>query len=516
MAANFMNSVRMARPTSSSFDLSHDIKLSLNMGELVPINTMEVIPGDSFRVGVESLLRLAPMLAPIMHKVDVFTHTFFVPNRLVWSNWEKFITGDRDGTAPGPAAPFFANVTANPGSLADYLGLPNQGVLDKVSAIPFAAYQMIWNEYYRDENLQTPIDYRLVDGDSGPISDFATLRNRAWNHDMFTSNLPFAQKGSAVDIPIGGYLPIVLNSFGGAYPGQTAVQLNPADPSVGGPATPMLLPSTAPISLGWDIKDIGAPIAGAMYADGTQAEGGVTINELRKAFRLQEWLEKNARGGTRYIEQILAHFGVKSSDSRLNRPEYLGGSKQPMVISEVLQTSETDTTPQANMSGHGVSVGAGRQFKYFAEEHGYVMTIMSIMPKTAYQQGIPKHFSKFDRLDYAWPTFAHLGETAVKNRELYYSASDGLNDDTFGYLPIYYEYRTLPGRVAGDFRTSLSYWHMGRIFGSRPALNASFIVADPTHRIFAVTDPAVDKVYAHVFFQIRVNRKLPQYGTPTF
>jgi hypothetical protein len=240
-----------------------------------------------------------------------------------------------------------------------------------------------------------------------------------------------------------------------------------------------------------------------------------TINDLRRAFRLQEWLEKNARGGTRYIENILTHFGVKSSDKRLQRPEYITGVKSPVVISEIVNTTgQTEGLPQGNLAGHGVSVSSGRSGSYFCEEHGYIIGIMSVMPKTAYQQGIPKTFLKNDTLDYFWPSFAHIGEQPVTNNEIYaYTASA---EDTFGYVPRYAEYKYMPSRVAGDFRTTLDYWHLGRKFATQPSLNSAFVNCDATKRIFAVDDPEGDSLYCHVLNKIKAVRPMPKFGTPMF
>lgn len=512
MGKNIFNSIQVQRPNSNVFDLSHDVKLSLQMGKLVPINILECVPGDVIDMGTDAMLRMAPMIAPVMHKVDVYTHSFFVPNRLVWANWEKFITGGEDGTDPGPAFPVFAEAAGNvvlPGSLSDYLGLPIGSAAER-SAIPYAAYNLIYNQYYRDQNLEpTESPWQLGDG-TNPTAGYGELKTRAWQHDYFTAALPFAQKGAAVDIPISsGDLPIKVNTFGTAYTADTDVLIDG-----------VYQPSASASTVGAGAEDRGnSDIPGGyLYADGAGATGASgTINDLRRAFRLQEWLEKNARAGSRYIESILSHFGVRSSDARLQRPEYIGGSKQPMIISEVLQTSESVDTPQGNMAGHGVSVGSGREFRYRCEEHGYVMTIMSIMPRTAYQQGVPRHWTKFDKLDYFWPTFAHLGEQEVKNKEIYFDQADGdVNEETFGYVPRYSEYRYLDSRVAGDFRTTLSYWHMGRIFTSRPSLNNTFIKCDPTQRIFAVEDSDVDKIYAHVFHRIKARRLMPKWGTPSF
>ena len=515
MAKNIFNSIQLKKPKKNFFDLTHDVKLSTNMGQLTPILTLEVVPGDSIELGCESIIRFAPMTAPVMHRMDVTMHYFFVPNRILWDNWEKFITNNGpNGTGPDIVAPYITVSSdwvngsypeLTPGvKFLDYLGIPpvnNSSVATQISALPMAAYQCIYNEYYRDQNLIEPVDYKLVDGNQPGIErlvELTTLRNRAWEHDYFTASLPFAQKGAAVDIPLGsvnGDAPIYSNIPGSS--GSTVLNGTPDDLTL--------------------INDGRLDIPTELFAltDGLNVEP-TTINDLRRAYRLQEWLEKNARGGTRYIESILSHFGVKSSDARLQRPEYITGVKTPVVISEVLNTSGTEgELPQGNMAGHGIAVSSGKHGRYYAEEHGYIIGIMSVMPKTAYQQGIPRTFSKLDPLDYFWPSFANIGEQEVKLKELYAYTND--NEDTFGYVPRYAEYKYMPSRVAGDFRTSLDYWHLGRIFGSAPTLSQEFVECTPedTERIFAVTDPDAQKLYCHVLNKIKAVRPMPKYGTPT-
>jgi hypothetical protein len=507
---NIFNSVQVQKPKKNVFDLTHDVKLSGKMGNLIPVLVNECVPGDTFQLGCDSLIRFAPLTAPVMHRMDVSVHYFFVPNRIVWDNWEKFIT---DANTPH-VLPFLdtsflqpvtsPNWTSNLPKFADYMGVPptpNGGSVTNINALPFAAYQAIYNEYYRDQNLIPEVDYKLTDGNNcagwTEANKWFRMRNRAWEHDYFTASLPFAQKGTAVDIPIG------------QIDGNAQVYLN--NPNGGTTLT------GAPYNAIADQLIDGSIDADALLAntDGMDI-GATTINDLRRAFRLQEWLEKNARGGTRYIENILMHFGVRSSDKRLQRPEYITGVKTPVVISEVLNTTgEQSGLPQGNMAGHGVAVSTGKYGTYFCEEHGYIIGIMSVMPKTAYQQGIPKTYLKNDPLDFFWPSFAHIGEQPVTNNELY--AYTATANETFGYVPRYAEYKFSPSRVAGDFRTSLDYWHLGRIFANQPALNQTFIECTPEQcdRIFAVQSEE-DYLYCHVLNKIRAVRPMPKFGTPSF
>lgn len=513
MKDNIFKKVMMSKVDTNRFDLSHDVKISFKMGQLIPTCCMEVIPGDRVKLGVENMLRFAPLISPVMHKVNVTTHYFFVPNRLLWSNWEKFITGSEPVEAPYILTDEFLQ-----GTISDYLGVPVvSGTPNPVMVSPMqaAAYLKIYDEYYRDQNLQTEKFVPLVDGDNS--NEYLTLMNefpqhRAWMHDYFTSCLPFAQKGDSVQLPLTIQNDIPVDYDANGQPGQFR-DVNGNIITTPGSVTN----ATGPVPLASSMNVSGSPATydpnGTLTVD--VQSSATDINTLRRAFRLQEWLEKNARGGTRYVENILAHFGVKSSDARLQRPEYIGGSKQNMVISEVLSTAQNDTAtvPVGQMAGHGISVGGGNTFGYRAEEHGFIIGIINVQPVTAYQDGLHKSFTRFDKLDYAWPTFANLGEQEVKNKEIFVNSAEGEN--VFGYIPRYSEYKFMNSRVAGEMRSSLSFWHLGRIFQNLPTLSDEFIKCVPDPRIFAVVDPEHDHIYAHIFNNISAVRKLPRYGIPT-
>lgn len=537
---NIFNSISARRPKRNAFNLSNEVKLSTNMGVLTPILCEEVVPGDKFRGSANALVRLAPMLAPMMHHVNVYTHFFFVPHRLVWDEWETFITGGPDGTS----TPVFPRIgltaeqlkgEAGIGTLADYLGIGSldqadlgSGTLD-VSALPFRGYQLIYNEYYRDQNLISPVEFTIGSGlVSSPteVSRLLSLRNRAWEKDYFTASLPWAQRGPDVGLALGGQAPVYLKDGPQAqawYDTQkgNTIGVSAAAFTTGGTHSDMqTVPFGPDIATGnpgiTNVHPVLDP-QGSMYADLGDGSG-TTVNEFRRSIRIQEWLEKNARGGARYIEQILSHFGVRSSDARLQRPEFLGGGKSPIVISEVLQTSSTDTeSPQANMAGHGISAHGSHVWSKNIEEHGYIIGIMSVLPRTAYQQGCPRHFRKFDKFDHYWPSLAHLGEQPVYQSEICVDQSNLASlDNVFGYVPRYAEYKYCASRVHGDFKDTLAFWHMGRIFTAPPNLNGEFVTSDPTTRIFAVDDAGdTHKLWIMIQNNVHAIRPMPKYGTPT-
>lgn len=519
---NLFTQIQLKKPNSNVFDLTHDFKFSANMGKLTPIMYMECVPGDKIQISAESLIRYSPLIAPVMHRMDATIHYFFVPFRLLWDDWETFITGSNEvkpggGSDPTPVHPkvFMDPSNTQVGTLANYFGCPTVTVGSHtydVSAFMFSAYSFIWNEYYRDQNVTPEINHKLVGGYNNDNPELFKYRSRAWEHDYFTSALPWAQAGPSVDIPLAPF-------------GDVPVKIQPPDdyPLPGsivtnaGAQPNLTVPSGFP-----DWTDVGNQ--SSMYAETSELGAQpTTINELRRAFRLQEWFEKNARAGRRYIESILAHFNVKSSDKRLQRPEYITGVKTPIIVSEVLNTTgqtvplgDPDGLPQGNMAGHAIGVTTGKAGSYFCEEHGCIIGIMSVMPKTAYYQGVPKMYQQFDRYDYFWPEFANLGEQEVLSREIFADQVSADGAQTFGYVPRYSQYKFMNNRIAGQFQTTLDYWHLARKFATAPTLSQQFIEADPTTRVFAITDPNEDHLFIQVLNKVRAVRKMPFYGTPSF
>lgn len=507
---NLFNSIELKRPNRNQFNMSHDVKTSTVFGKLTPILLEEVVPGDHSKLGAECMIRMAEMLAPVMHQVNAYCHYFFVPHRLTFPDWEDFISGANlagPDSGPTPAHPTINISAANQNKLTNYMFVPTMGPLNDVdvSALPFAAYQMVWNEYYRDQNLIQEVDYTLLPGDNTSNVALLAERYRAWEHDYFTSALPWAQKGPAIDIPLGEItLDPDWSSAGTPYWAQPSMGV-----ATEGNIQQLTDPQTLIASDAADTTPLAYDPAGTLVNQAT------SINDLRRAFRLQEWLEKNARAGTRYTESILAHFGVKSDDARLQRPEYITGVRQKITISEVLNTTGTDTNPQGSMAGHGIAIANGRFGSYYAKEHGFIIGILSITPRTSYQQGLPRFYSRTDRFDYYWPEFANIGEQEVKKKELYADLPGLDQEATFGYVPRYSEYKYAPSRTTGDMQTSLAFWTLTRIFDENPSLDQNFVECRGDTRIFAVED-GTDYFWCHIYNHHYMSRLMPKFGTPMF
>lgn len=525
--SQIFNQVPVKRPKRNAFDLSHEVKLSGKIGKLIPILVVDAVPGDSFSDTTEIMLRFMSMPAPVMHRFDVTTHTFAVPYRLLMeqTEWEDFITGGPEGTSE-PVLPYFTpNQIATAGhgaqmgnsTLWDYLGLPTLEGLETynsnhISSLFFRAYQLIYQEYYRDQNLETevPIPENMGVELDANLPALLTLRNRCWEKDYFTSALPWTQRGAEVLMPIEGtgavsYLPIseVYDQNGNPVNSNQAFSANAASE----------LTYQSAESRIENIDEI------------TFSGASTTINDLRRSIRLQEWLEANARGGARYTEQIYVHFGEKVPDYRLQRPEYLGGGKQPVVISEVLSTASTtqgeDNGLVGDMAGHGLSVGRSNRWSYKCVEHMVIITLLSVMPRSCYQQGVPRKFLRRNKFDFFWKEFANIGEQAIMNMELYMrpGEEDEENEETFGYTPRYAEYKFENDRVHGEFRDSLDYWHDGRIFSSPPTLSKEFVELDVEtqgiNRIFNVTVAGNDHLLMQIFHHLKAKRPMPYFGVPT-
>lgn len=622
----------LKKPKRTNRDLSHTHVTTVDSGKLVPIFCEPVVPGDTFRMRAEIYMRFQALLAPVMDRMNVYCHWFFVPNRIIFKQWREFITkgstGEVDIVYPRlhlRTTDFFGNKAVTPaqigdfnkifgpGSLYNYFGFPDLGMsytgiaggygfeakeID-IDLLPFLAYYRIWCDYYRDENLSTiynevgdPVDefepieqgIKFLTGDveSGHtlIEEVLKMRYRAWEKDYFTSALPWAQRGADVIIP---------GTNGAAGSDSLGIQWNKTDSFYNFPlgdqsSVSMVSPhvrdgandaslTVDPNSKALTVNDAGTAGVGPveqiygtgsgsrLYIDAddiqnivnelevikkdvSRVSDGVadvgTINNLRRANALQKYLEAMSRGGSRYIEQIKAIFGVTSSDARLQRAEYLGGFKQNVVISEVLQQSGDSTSPTGeeqvlgSYAGRAVSGGTGKTIKRFFEEHGYLMCIMSLKPRSSYMnQGLPRKYTKFDPYDYLNPYFANLGEQEIKNQELYFVSDSGnqeSNEKIFGYAPRYAEYTYCPSRVSGEMSSSLAYWNLSRKFSGVPVLSQNFVEVKPedTDRIFAldhkqqiidsdgnpIYEYETDRVQTQINFKITAKRPLPKDATP--
>lgn len=544
---SIFNSVLVKKPGRSLFNLRHERKFSGDWSYLYPILCLEAVPGDTFKISTEVLVRTAPLIAPIMHRVSVKLNYFFVPNRLIWNEWQDFITGISQTATYNPAStdqssyfvtkvpPFYelSNSTSSAyqaffkdGQLADFLGFPTMRPSESMSGsvnvqvLPFRAYQQIYNDWYRNQNVEAENVFSKASGKiTSNLNQLFMLRRRMWEKDYFTSALPFAQRGDAVPIPI------------------AQLSFNPEGRTIlrddqGGSVN--IVTENTMVADYYSEKPSAQRYTGINVADEEEVKIDNTenlkitmgsINDLRSATKLQKWLEVNARVGGRYIEQILGHFGIHSSDARLQRAEYLGGWSSPIIVSDVEQNSASGgtatsttsgTTPQGNLAGKGTSYGQSTPIKCFCEEHGFVIGLLSIMPKTSYQDGLPRMFQRNYKEDYYFPEFANLGEQEINKAEVSFKLSDSTKRsfDRFGFQERYCEYKYVPSTVHGEFKNALQFWHLGRSFPDNPALNKTFCTCEPRTNIFAVSDSA-NHFYVNLINNVTALRPMPKQAIPS-
>ncbi|WNK13976.1 MAG: major capsid protein [Microvirus sp.] len=511
--------IEIDTPGTNQFDCSFGNNLTLDMGKLYPVMVEETLPNSYYRITPSMLLRFMPMINPVYQKMDATIHFFYCPKRVIWENYPRFIAGEDF------AVPYFQQTTSDNqwsiqnGSLCDYMGLPEStSFTEKIEAIPFLTYLKIYNEYFQDQNNDPdwkPIRDALIGWErtnglmtAGSLKpgaeDYANallLKTRAWEHDIWTSALPYAQKGSPVNIPVSLVdLPVRV---------LTAVDTLTLDPVT---STDLSAVSGALFE-----TPAGGPLTLMEYqgvALGQDAELQGTIADLRNAEALQKFLETIARSGTRYNEFIRAIFGQGVGDARINRPEYLGKVMAPVQVSEVLQTVSTGDAPLGDMGGHGAAVASGRTISFKCPEHGYIMAILSVLPTTSYFQGVPKKYQRLAQLDNYFPQFAHVGEMAIKNKEVCWIDAASDNDDDFGYISRDAHYKYNPSETHGDFRGNLLSWSLARKFDSRPVLNGEFVYCNPGKRIFAVTEEGDNSLLARIWFDVKASKPIPFFSTP--
>ena len=568
-------------PRRSPFNLSYAKKFTGDMGKMYPILCEEVVPGDTFKVGNNIVVRFQPLVAPTLHNINAKVHYFFVPYRLLWSkmhndefsteltsDWETFITGGEDGLDDS-VVPRFVPDSADKsakGTLWDLFGFP-LGLTWTSSApqlaaghdnapliFPFAAYNLIYNEYYRDENLQDPVEL-----------DQPKILNCCWSKDYFTASLPWQQRGVSPSLPLVGLAPVqsYSTSYSGrdligriaigsdTVPGQGKFVSSWANSSAGigqymsrswndvaslngesnrwsnfwfpgtNPGQYQFSTKTEANSVKRNFNTVSTAAPSDPYTvnfDAVDGSNFTTFNiaDLRLAFQIQKWLERNARGGVRYTEFLRAHFGVSPRDDRLQRPEYIGGSKSPVIISEVLQTSSTDSTsPQGNLAGHGLVADGNFCSQYTATEYGLIMGILTIIPDTEYQQGINRQWLRRTRYDFFSPEFANLSEQAVEECEIYAKGGESFEADDlkiFGYIGRFDEMRTKQNMTCSGMRDTFDYWHLGRKFDAPPNLNSTFVKCEPSKRIFAVQNE--DTLIIQFYNKVRAVRPLPAISDP--
>lgn len=541
----------------STFDRSHSLKTSFNVGDIVPFFLDEVLPGDTFNVDTSKVVRLQTLLTPVMDNIYLDTYFFFVPNRLTWAHWKQF-NGENTESAwipqteyeiPQITAP--ADVGWSVGTIADYLGVPTGIPNLSVSALPFRAYALVMNEWFRDENLSDPLVVPVDDATVAGVNTGTFVTDvykgglpykAAKYHDYFTSCLPSPQKGPDVLIPVAeaANYPVVALSDpvpASVYPQAKAHWGRPDNGEYYTSANSLgsIVGNASNGSLTFSIPDFGVSASSGplnplnLWAVSSGNAAAATINQLRMAFQIQKLYEKDARGGSRYIEILKSHFGVTSPDARLQRPEYLGGNRVPININQVVQQSATASgeTAQGTVTGMSVTTDTHSDFTKSFTEHGFVIGVMVARYDHTYQQGLERFWSRKDRFDYYWPVFANIGEQAVKNKEIFAqgpsvkdSAGAVIDDQVFGYQEAWADYRYKPSRVTGEMRSqyaqSLDVWHLADDYSALPMLSDSWIREDKTNvdRVLAVTSSVSNQLFADIYIKNRTTRPMPMYSIP--
>lgn len=535
----------------SRFDRSASLKTSFNAGDVVPFFLEEVLPGDTFSVDTSKVVRMQTLLTPMMDNVYLDTYYFFVPNRLVWDHWKEFC-GENTESAWIPATDYTMPQITSPagqgwsvGTLADYFGIPTGVAGLSVSALPFRAYALIMNEWFRDQNLQDPLvvptdDSTVAGVNSGTfVTDVAKGGKpfiAAKYHDYFTSALPAPQKGPDVTIPVAqaGSYPVIPKSTlvpdslldGTLY----KAKIFQAEVNSGGTNTGLGFQVSSDSSTGDQVAGsfpapgnrlASIPVISNLWAVADGNAAAATINQLRLAFQIQKFYERQARGGSRYTEVVRSFFGVTSPDARLQRPEYLGGNRVPINVNQIVQQSGTESsgTPQGTVVGQSLTTDKHSDFTKSFTEHGLIIGVMVARYDHTYQQGLNRLWSRKDKFDFYWPVFANIGEQAIKNKEIFAQGTDKDNE-VFGYQEAWAEYRYKPNMVTGEMRSayaqSLDVWHLADDYSTLPSLSDSWIREDKANidRVLAVTSAVSNQFFADIYVKNYCTRPMPMYSVP--